>query len=202
VTSTLVMPTASVMATSSSRSDSRSRRSRFASGSSSSSRCGLAARQLVGPAGRLAGQPDQLDHLGDPLASRGRGDLAHAQPELDVLRDAAMGEQRVVLEHHPDVARLRRQVVDLLPPERHRAGVRRFEARDDAQDRRLARPGRAEQREPLARPDRQVDAVDRPHLAVVAVQSLQRQRVDHGRQRRTSLSHTSAIWSAFAARTS
>ena len=61
----------------------------------------LAARQLVyGPA-RVAGEPDQLEHLGDAAAIG----LA-AEPVADVAGHVEVWEQRVVLEHHPDPAAL------------------------------------------------------------------------------------------------
>jgi hypothetical protein len=52
-----------------------------------------------------------------------------------------------VLEHETDVALARRRVRHFLVTVVDLAGVGRFQAGDDAQQRRLARPGRTEQRQ-------------------------------------------------------
>ena len=64
----------------------------------------LATRELVRVAIRLGAQPDQLEHLPGPLAAFGDPDLAHAQPEGDVLPGRHVGKERVRLEHHAGVA--------------------------------------------------------------------------------------------------
>ena len=50
----------------------------------------------------------------DPAIDLGGGDLAHAQAEGDVFVDRFMRIERVALEHHRDVAPVRRQGVDDL----------------------------------------------------------------------------------------
>ena len=91
--------------------------------------------------------------------------LAQLEPEAEVLLDRHVRVERVVLEHHRDVAILRRQighdsvadrdltVGDLLEPGHH------------AQDRRLATPGRADEDHELAVADLERDVVDRLHAA-------------------------------------
>ena len=48
---------------------------------------------------------------------------ARAQPERDVVLDAHVRKQRVVLHHHADVARVGRQVGDVLIADPDAAGV-------------------------------------------------------------------------------
>ena len=85
-------------------------------------------------------------------AARGRGDRfprstaacfarPHAQAERHVLEHAHVAEQRVVLEHEADAALGGGPMGDVLVVEadaRARVGVRRVEAGDDPQQRRLA----------------------------------------------------------------
>ena len=174
-----VIPTSCWIRLSSSCISWRSLRSSAPSGSSSSSTRGpltiarASATRWRWPPESCAGlrapsarEADQLERLLGAPAPLRLGDLAHAQPVGDVLRDGHVREQRVVLEDRVDVARVGRQVLDLHAPELDAAAVGQLEAGDQPQRRRLARPGRAEQREELAVPDLERDAVDRLDLAV------------------------------------
>ena len=76
-----------------------------------------------------------------------------------------MLERGVVLEHEPDVAPLRGHAGDLAPVDAHLAGIGLFESADDAQQRRLAAAGRAEQRGQLTARDVQVDTFERDEVA-------------------------------------
>jgi hypothetical protein len=76
----------------------------------------------------------------------------------DVLGHRHVREQRVVLEHEPDVALVGRQGHELAAPHLDAATVGPEEAGDDHQQRRLARAGRAEQREELPGPDVEVES--------------------------------------------
>src|SRR5690606_4766799 len=84
--------------------------------------------------------------------------------ERDVVADAQVREQREALEHQTDAAALGRDEAaaagDHLPVERDRAGVRKLEPGDQAQDRALAGAGRAEQRQDLAALDVERHVVD------------------------------------------
>jgi len=59
-------------------------------------------------------------------------------------------EQREVLEHQPEAALMDRHARQVAPVERHRSRVGCFQSGDDAQQRRLAAAGRAEQADDLA----------------------------------------------------
>ena len=85
----------------------------------------------------------------DALLDLGLGNLPQLEPERHVLEDRHVRIERVVLEHHGDVAILRRQVVDHLAADRDVAGSDFLEARDHAQRRALAAAGRADQHDEL-----------------------------------------------------
>jgi hypothetical protein len=93
--------------------------------------------------------------------------LAHRQRVGHVLPDRQVREQRVVLEHHAEVALVRRRARDRLAVEQDLAGGRRLEAGQHHQRRRLARARRAQQGQELAAPDVQVELAHDQLNAVV-----------------------------------
>ena len=112
-----------------------------------------------------------VQHLGEPEEPRGvldappdlrPVDAAHLEPERHVVVDVHVRVERVVLEDHRDVARLRRQVVHDLVADAHRAGGDVLEAGDHAERARLAAAGRADEDDELAVGDLQVELVHRP----------------------------------------
>ena len=154
----------------------RSLRSRAPSGSSRSSTCGRLIRARASATrcccppeswpGRRPPKPAQLHHL-QHLRDLGLDVLLAAtlQPEGDVLGDGQVREERVVLEDGVDRTPVGLEVRDVVATEHDRAVGRLLEAGDHAQRGRLAAPGRAEQGEELARPDEQVEVVDRGERA-------------------------------------
>ena len=76
--------------------------------------------------------------------------LAHLEAERDVLGHRQMRKQRVALEHEAGVALPGRQRGNVALAQTHAAGRRLDEARHDAQRRRLAAAGRAEQHDEFA----------------------------------------------------
>jgi hypothetical protein len=136
----------------SARISTRSFASRFDSGSSNRNSDGsreraahrdalpLAAGQLA----RLAVE-QMLDlqhrrHALDDLLLLALRHLADVQAERDVLAHRHRRIQRVRLEHHRDVAILRRQVVDDLAVDADLAARHRLEAGDHVEQRRLPQP--------------------------------------------------------------
>jgi hypothetical protein len=74
-------------------------------------------------------------------------------------------EQRVVLEHEAHAPLADRAVGDVLVAEQDAAAVGEIQARDQAQQRGLARAGRSQQRDQLAGADVEVDPLQGGKLA-------------------------------------
>src|SRR5262249_15363058 len=74
----------------------------------------------------------------------------HPEPEGDVLEDAQMPEERVVLEDEADVPFADGRAGHVLVRVEDRARVRALQAHDDAEERRLAAARAAEEREQRA----------------------------------------------------
>ena len=114
----------------------------------------LAARQLVREALLLAGEADEVEHGGDLLADHVLRPPDHLERERDVLEDRLVREQLVVLEDVADVApQVRhlgvRHVVDVAPGDPDLAPLGLLLAVHQAQQRALARPGRADEEDEL-----------------------------------------------------
>ena len=112
----------------------------------------LAARAL---ARHLVEQVRDVNHIGDlahALRPLRRRHPLHAQPELDVLPDRLVREQRMGLEHHAEPAVARLEVVDHAPVDADRARARVLEAGDHAQRRGLAAAGRADEARRILHP--------------------------------------------------
>ena len=94
---------------------------------------GLAAGERLGLRRGAVGQADPVQHGERALARRGAAGPARAQAEGDVLEHRHVGEQQVVLEHHPHRTLLGRHaharggVLEHVPVERHPAALERHE---------------------------------------------------------------------------
>src|SRR2546430_3855438 len=132
----------------------------------------LTAGHLVGVAVGEATETDELEHGEGALLALGHADAAHLQAERDVLPRDHVGEQRVGLKDHADVAPIRGQARHVLASDHDPALVRLFESREQAQRRGLAAAGRPEQGHELARRKRQRQAVERSDRAVTADEDL------------------------------
>ena len=118
----------------------------------------LTARQRPHRAAGEVGEVHQLEEAPNRRRDVGGGMAAGLQAEGDVLGDGEMREQRVVLEHHADVAAMRRLGGDVLAVEPHAAAVGFQEAGDDAQQGGLAAARRSQQRDEFAGRHLEVDA--------------------------------------------
>ena len=96
-------------------------------------------------------------------------DLANGQREGDILLDRQVRKQSIVLEHHADVALVRRHVLDRPVGQVDVATGRNLEARQHHQRGRLARARRAKQGDELALPDVEVEVLHYQVLAVVGL---------------------------------
>jgi hypothetical protein len=79
-----------------------------------------------------------------------------------VLSYGQVWKKRVILEHHTDVAMMRRPVGYVLAVQPHVSDVRCQQAGNDAQQRCLAAARRPEQRDELAALDAEIDAAQHP----------------------------------------
>ena len=131
----------------------------------------LAARELARQALEQARDVEHLCGALHPAVDLVLRKFARAQAERDVLEHVHVRVERVVLEHHGDVAIARPHVVDHLAVDRDRAVVDLLEARDRAQERALAAAGRAHQHRELALGDVEVDAAHGVGLAIELVQA-------------------------------
>ena len=86
--------------------------------------------------------------------------MAVLKAKGDVLAHGHVREDGVILENHADVALVRGDVVDDPAVKGDGAALDGVEARNHAQQRRLAAAGGAEQREELALPDVQIQVGD------------------------------------------
>ena len=126
----------------------------------------LAAGQARDRAVGEARQADQVEQLGDALAPLRRADAADLQRVADVLADRQVREERQRLEHHAEVAPVRRHPGQVLPVEQDGAAGRLVEAGDHPQQRGLAAARRPEQADEEPVRDVQADRVDGGDRAV------------------------------------
>lgn len=66
----------------------------------------LTARECRDRSPFVTSETDQLEEFDDPLPPGARIDVVHPKPELDVLPDISMWEERVILEHQAERADL------------------------------------------------------------------------------------------------
>ena len=124
----------------------------------------LAARQTLRQAVLILRNLHDVENLVDFLLHLTLRDLAELQAVLDILTHRQMRENRIALEHHADVALVRRDVVDDLVVEADLAALDGVESGNHAQERRLSTARRPQERKKFAvldmlrepRDDRQV----------------------------------------------
>jgi hypothetical protein len=105
-----------------------------------------------------AEQPWGVAH---PVADRGPWGSADLQRERQVLRDGHVRVQRVVLEHHRDVAVLRIGVGDVTFADVDPPGIHRLQAGHHPQRCRLAAAGRPDEDQEFAIVDGQIQVIHR-----------------------------------------
>jgi hypothetical protein len=105
--------------------------------------------------------------------------VAHPQTERDVLVHRLVRIERVALEHHGNVAPVRRRVIDEFVAEAQFALGHFLEAGDHVERRRLAAARRAEQNDELLVGDRQVEVADGGRSAGIALVDVLEGDADH-----------------------
>ena len=129
----------------------------------------LPPRKLVRPPVPEAAKLHHVEHPGDAPLDLRLARLAHLQGVGDVLEHRHVREQGVVLEHHADVALVRRQVVDGAPFENDVAVGGGFESGEHHQAGGLARPGRTQHGQEFTAVDVEVEFLDDEGFPVVAL---------------------------------
>ena len=143
----------------------------------------LAAGQLLGLAVEEPLELQDARRLADPLLDLGLGHLAELEAEGEVVADRHVRVERVALEHHGDVAVLRRDVVDHLVADAQLALGDLLEPRDHPQAGGLPAPRRPDEHHELAVADLEVEVRYGGHVAVALVHVIER----HGRHAGTSV---------------
>ena len=110
----------------------------------------LSAGELLGQAIEQRSQLEDVRRPGDALVHFVARHTAHLEREGEVLAHGHERIERVVLEHHGDVALLRRQLVDDAVADANDAGADGLETCQHAQQRRLATAGGTDQHHELA----------------------------------------------------
>ncbi len=113
----------------------------------------------------VAAQLDERQHLVNPLLNDILLLAFHRQPEGEVVGDGEMWKQRRRLKDEADVARVRREIGDVLIVEIDSPGARLDQPGEHPQGGGLAAAGRAEQGDELTLGHVEVEVVDRDGLA-------------------------------------
>src|SRR6266849_5654469 len=149
----------------------------------------LTARELGGlPLRDSRGVADLHEIEGGHGLAQDIGPREALAPETvrDVVEDAHVGPQGVVLEHHGRPARLGRQRGDVVAAKEDAARVDGDEARDGPEERGLPAAGRAQDGGELARAELERHAAERLHLAKALRDRLDADR-DHATEASTRL---------------
>ncbi|MNQ09483.1 hypothetical protein D3C85_223000 [compost metagenome] len=133
----------------------------------------LSARERARQAVQVGREVEQAGGLFDARAEVAFGLAARARAEGDVLVDRQVRVERIALEHHRDVALLRRQVVGPCAADAQLAAADGLQPRDHAQQRRLAAARGADEHDELAVGNVQVDAVHDGHAGEILAQLLE-----------------------------
>jgi hypothetical protein len=157
----------------------------------------LAAREPVGVVVLAPLEPEAVEQLARaPLGLGAALAMAAHRRERDVLERGQVREEVERLEHHPEPAahrdRLHRRVGDHLAVQQHVAVVDLLEQVDAAQQRRLARPRGADQRDGRVLGDLEVDPAQHRPLAVRLRDAADLEHGAHSRRDRSQRSSSRA----------
>src|SRR5664279_4897225 len=136
------------------------------------------ATKLPGQLGCVLLELDQGDGLADATLHLRLGDASHLQAERDVLLDGEVREQRIVLEHHAEPPLLGGHGVHPCAVDEDLAVGERQQACDAVQCGGLSAARGSEQGDELARPDCQVEVLQRTTTAEAATDAVKLQRLE------------------------
>ena len=136
----------------------------------------LAPGELVGVPAAESDESHEVEQLLPLLRPLGGGDSPDPEPELHVLGDRHVPEDRVVLEHESRPALLRREPSDVAAVDEDSSAVDLREARDQPQDRALSASRRAEQDEELPLGDVERHLIDDRQIPEAFGKAVERNR--------------------------
>ena len=139
----------------------------------------LAAAELADGAMLQFGQLHEVQRGGDPGGGLLASDATHAKREGDVVADAEVGEQCQRLEDDAELTGVRGAAGHAAAADDDVAAVGVEQARDDAQQRGLARAGWSEEREELALADLDGHVVKNDGVAVALADVVHPYRGGH-----------------------
>src|SRR6185437_332982 len=113
----------------------------------------LPAGKLLHHARALAAKPYTVQRRTSTLSTLGTSDTARLQSERNVLHYRHVRKERVMLEHHPEVAPRRTEPRYVLAVIQHSPAIRLLVTGDDSERRRLSGSLRAYKRDELPGPD-------------------------------------------------
>jgi hypothetical protein len=143
----------------------------------------LAAGQLARVAVGEPKQAHQLEHALGACLDVGSRKAPHLERKHHVLRRRHVREQRVVLEHHTDIALVGPAQGKVTAVELDRAAGRIFEAGDHQERCGLAGAAGAQEGDELATLDVDRDVVDGVALAVIGFDHFAQAKIRHGQPR-------------------
>ena len=127
----------------------------------------LATRELGRVEGPPVPEPDEVEHLVDPVGDLPGRPLSHLEAEGDVLLHRHVGEEGIGLEDDPELPFLGDEVVDDPAVVDDLPACGRLESRDHPEDRRLPAAAGAEKTDELTLLDLESDMVDGGQPAVL-----------------------------------
>ena len=117
----------------------------------------LAARQLRRPAIEQAVDSQHPRHLSHAFVDARRLDMSHLQTECEVLANGLVRIERVALEHHRQIALLRRHARHVVAVDQDAPAGRRVEAGDQPKHGALAAARRPNEHQQLAVGDLEIE---------------------------------------------
>src|SRR5579883_2675582 len=181
VTNTMVVLSCCASALISALTCARSLASRLDKGSSNKNALGsrtmaLAAGELLRLAVQIGLDVQERRRALDPRIDLRLRKPAQFQRKRHVVVDAHVRIERIVLEHHRNVAPRRRHAIDALGADEDLARGDRLQARDDAQQCRLAAAGGADEHDELVIGNLQIEIADHGVVAVTLDEVADRDR--------------------------
>ena len=139
----------------------------------------LPAGQRLGPAFQQLPDPEDLRRFVDAFLDDRLTELSELQAEGHVVEHRHVGIQSVVLEHHRDVAVLRRNVVHHAVPDGDRPGADLLESSHHAESGGLAASGRSHEHDKFLVRDGEVEILHGHDIAGIGLANVLQFHIGH-----------------------